>query len=80
MDQALDEDIQRFKNQNIRVRHIGRSDRLSKNSQEKIQKAENFTNAFSDPKSLKDIECVLHLAGKSQTNQKILSKSENEYH
>ena len=36
MDQALDEDIQRFKNQNIRVRHIGRSDRLSKNIQEKI--------------------------------------------
>ena len=29
--------IKQFKNENIRVRHIGRSDRLPKNVQEKIE-------------------------------------------
>ena len=43
MYQALDENIKLFKNENIRVRHIGRSDRLPKNIQEKIKKAVHFT-------------------------------------
>ena len=62
MDQALDEDIQRFKNQNIRVRHIGRSDRLSKNIQEKIQKAENFTKDNTNM----DLNIVFDFGGREE--------------
>ena len=43
MYEALDENIQLFKNKNIRVKHVGRLDRLPEQIQEKIQKAVDST-------------------------------------
>ncbi|MQG18849.1 MAG: di-trans,poly-cis-decaprenylcistransferase [SAR202 cluster bacterium] len=37
MNQTLDEDMQSFENQNVKLNHIGRSDRLPKKIQEKIK-------------------------------------------